>query len=135
MSFRRTKEGRKNLVYIHIHAFEILRRFAPLNDKILYLLQLQSQLFRNFQHPLDRLYGFLCYFSIYRYFRPFILQGIIKLFKRIQAHVVTFIARTSAVFWRNRNEVLFRALLAHLMKDTTFSSDDKVLFRAVYGMF
>ena len=28
-----TTEGRKNLVYIYVDVFEILRRFAPLNDK------------------------------------------------------------------------------------------------------
>ena len=30
-------EGKKNLVYIHLDAFEILRRFAPLNDNIVYI--------------------------------------------------------------------------------------------------
>ena len=96
---------------------------------------LQSQLFRDFQHTLDRLYSFLSYFCIYGHFRPFILQGIVELFKSIQAHEITFIARTASVFWRNRYEILFRTLLAHLVKNTTFSSHNKVLFRAVYSMF
>ena len=96
---------------------------------------LQSQFLRNFQHTLDRLHGFLGDFCIHRNFRPFILSGIVELFKCIQAHEITFITRTASVFWRNRYEILFRTLLAHLVKDTTFSSHNKVLCRAVYGMF
>ena len=56
---------------------------------IFYLSTMQSQLFRYFQYSLDRLLSSLSHFSIELYFRAFILQSIVKLFKCMQKQVLS----------------------------------------------
>ena len=54
--------------------------------------------------------------------------------ERIQAHEITFVAGTSAVFGRCRNEMLIRTFLAHLVKDAALCSYNEIFLFAFHGI-